>query len=194
MENKNKVLLLIFILLIGFILIYVIKINQQDNTFRYNGYNVIKTAPTVYNIEIFLKNDPNPHYISIRYDPRSLDYIEIEENIKERVLRDNLFITLTPNLTSQSVIAAAEISKIVGNQFLFNIPVNTALTQSKNKDIQVKTCSDVTVKSSVIMLSLGDETKAYKKSECIIVEGTTEEEIIRASTKLVLDILNIAKR
>ncbi|MEK6936681.1 MAG: hypothetical protein AABW58_01265 [Nanoarchaeota archaeon] len=189
---KKKVLasLVILLLLLGSYYLYN---SSRDNVFKYNGYKIYQTAPVVYDIEVFLKNDQNPHYISVRYDPRTLDYIEIEENIKERVIREEVFITLTPELTSESVIAAAEIAKIIGNQFLFNLPVKTALTYKK-ENIPVKTCSDVTTTESIIVLRLGEESKVFKQEECIIVEGKTEEEIIKASTKFILDLLGIAKK
>ncbi len=191
MKNKQKILVGVIIIVV-LVAVFLVNIRQDKNKFTYNGFKVYRTAPAVYDIEIFLKNDPTPHYISIRYDPRELKYIEIEENLKERILREEVFVSLTPDLTSDSVVAVAELTKIIGNKFLFNIPTHTALTYLK-EGFPLKTCSDVTVKTSIIMLKLGEETKVYKDNECIVVEGKTEEDIIRASSKLSLEILGINK-
>ena len=172
-------------------LIYYVKFSNKGE-FKYNGFRILHTGPAVYDIEIFLKNDPNPHYISVRYDPRRLKDIEIEENLKERIFRDQIYITLSEDLTANSVVAVSEMSKIMGNRFLFNTPVHTALAYSK-KGIPLKKCSDVTTKDSVILLRLGEENRVYKQNECIIIEGKTEEDIIKASTKLSLSLLGIVK-
>ena len=190
---KKQIIIIFIVLILGLGAYYLYNSNNRENVFKYNGYDIYQTAPTVYNIKFFLKNDINPHYISIRYDPRDLDYIKVEPDLKQRLLRDEVYITLSPELTSESVIGVAEIAKIVGNQFLFNTPVKTALTYKK-EDISVITCDNVTVKTSVMMLQLAEKTGVYEDSDCIIVEGPTEEEIIKASTKFILDILGIAKK
>ena len=193
MEKKHKIIIAIVLILLISLVVKLNSSKEDQNVFKYNNFNIYQTAPAVYNIEIFLENDQNPHYISIRYDPRDLENIEVEENLKERILRDELFITLDKNLTSESVVALSELSKIIGNKFLFNIPINSALTYEKD-NIPVKTCSDVTTTTSVIMLKLADQTRVYRKSDCIVVEGKTEEEIVKASTKLILDLLGISKK
>ncbi|MBS3171552.1 hypothetical protein J4449_02995 [Candidatus Woesearchaeota archaeon] len=190
---KKQIIIIFIVLILGLGAYYLYNSNNRENVFKYNGYDIYQTAPTVYNIKFFLKNDINPHYISIRYDPRDLDYIKVEPDLKQRLLRDEVYITLSPELTSESVIGVAEIAKIVGNQFLFNTPVKTALTYKK-EDISVITCDNVTVKTSVMILQLAEKTGVYEDSDCIIVEGPTEEEIIKASTKFILDILGIAKK
>ena len=190
---KKQIIIIFIVLILGLGAYYLYNSNNRENVFKYNGYDIYQTAPTVYNIKFFLKNDINPHYISIRYDPRDLDYIKVEPDLKQRLLRDEVYITLSPELTSESVIGVAEIAKIVGNQFLFNTLVKTALTYKKD-DISVITCDNVTVKTSVMMLQLAEKTGVYEDSDCIIVEGPTEEEIIKASTKFILDILGIAKK
>ena len=190
MKNKLKIIIAVIIVALVVSAYLVNNFRQDKNTFNYNGFKVYRTAPAVYDIEIFLKNDPTPHYISIRYDPRDLKDIEIEENLKERLLRKEIFVTLTPNLTIDSIVAVAELAKIIGNKYLFNIPVSGALTYPKD-DTPIKTCSDVTVKTSIILLKLGEETKVYKDNECIIIEGKTEEDIVKAVSKLALELMGI---
>ncbi len=190
---KKHIIIVIIVLVLGLGAFYLYNSFNDKSVFKYNGYYIYQTAPTVYNIEFFLKNDANPHYISIRYDPRKLDYIPVEQGLKQRVLREEVYITLSPNLTSESVVGVAEIAKVIGNQFLFNIPVKTALTYRK-EEIPVKTCEDARVKSSVVLLQLAEKTRVYQHNECIIVEGPTEEEIVKASTKFILNILGITKK
>lgn len=191
MEKRRLISILLLVLVVASIIYFSNKPINKKDYFQYNGFKVYNTNPAVYDVEIYLKNDKNPHYISIRYDPRELDDIEIERHISEKVLKDKVFITLTPELTSVSVIAVAEMSKILGNQFLFNIPISSALTYEK-ENIPIRTCEDSTQKTAVILLKLSDKTQVSSKEECIIVEGQTEEDIIKASTKLMLNTLKIS--
>ncbi len=188
MKNLNKFLVVLFILAIVSLPIYIYK--QNLNSFKYNGYSVTKTYDNTYNIEIYFKNDLSPHYISTRYDPSDLEYIKIEPNLKNKLLKEEIYITLTPNLTSTSVVALAEISKITSNQFLYNIPTFGAFTYP-TVDNPIKTCGDVDYQTAIVLLKLGDETAVNLKDHCIIVQGINEDEIIKAGTRLTLTTLGI---
>ena len=100
--------------------------------------------------------------------------------------------SLTPNLTSTSVVALAEISKITGNKFLYNIPTRGAFSYF-NGDNPYVTCEGATKNKAVILLKLSDKTEVYSEGECIIVQGTDEDEIIKAATRLILKVLSIVK-
>ena len=190
MNKSNKFLIIAGILFIVALIIFINK--QRDSSFNYNGYKVYKTNDKFYNIEMYLKNDVNPHYISSRYNPKELDYIEIEKDIRTKLLKEEIFVTLTPNLTSTSVVALAEIAKVTSNQFLFNIPTHGALTY-ENEVHPVKTCNNAYSKEAIVLLRLGNKTQVITDKECIILEGTNEDELIKASTRLTLTTLGIMK-
>ena len=191
MDKKLKTIIALVIILL--IIVVPIYIKQKNSKYiDYNGFKVYKTDLNNYDIEIFFENDPSPHYISSRYNPNNLDYIKVEDNLKEKILKNKIYVTLTPELTSTSVIAAVEISKITSNQFLFNIPTKSSLTYDTGNNIIV-TCTDVSSSISVITLKLSNKTQVYSKEGCIIIEGTTEDEIIEAATKFTLSILDITE-
>ena len=190
MSKLNKILIILFVIALISLPIYIYK--QKSNSFNYNGYKFIKTNDNTYDIEIYFKNDINPHYISSRYSPKELDRIMIEPDLKNKVLKKEIYITLTPNLTSTSVVALAEISKITSNKFLYNIPTTGALTYSLNKN-PVKTCRNANNRTTIILLKLDNQTKVSSQGDCVIVSGTDEDEIIRAGTRLTLTMLGIMK-
>lgn len=185
----NKIIAILIVLLVVVAIIYFYQNNKNQTYEKYNGFKVYRTKDA-YDIEIFLAKDSNPHYITARYNPKDLEYINVEKNLKEKILRNYIYISLTPELTSTSVVAAAEISKITGNQFLFNIPTKSALTYTK-EEIPVRRCIHATNKTAVILLQLSDKTRVYSRNECVIVEGINEEEIIKASTALTLNLLGV---
>jgi hypothetical protein len=190
MNDKERILIGISIFIAAlFMLIYVLRVSS-DNSFKYNGFTVYKTDTGAYITEIYFENDKSPHYLTTRYNPKDLEYIDIEKDIKRKVLRDEIFITLNPNLSAKSLIALAEISKVTGNQFLFNTPTKGALTEPKAGN-EVKTCDDVVIETSVIWLKLGHKNSVYSWNECVIVEGVTEDDIIKAGTALTLNMLGI---
>ena len=75
---------------------------------------------------------------------------------------------------------------------MFNIPTKGALTEdSDNGAVPKITCSDATYEEKVIHLKLSEETKISSENNCIVIEGETEYDLIRASDKLVLQLLEI---
>jgi len=197
MENKKKILAIIVIFLVAAgLFAYFYKSSREPKSFSYNGFKVYEVLKDSFNIEVFFANDPEPHYLSTRYNPKDLEYIEIEgDKIREDVLKNEIFIIMDPshpNLTTKSVVALVEISKVTSNKFLFNIPTTGAFTE-KRGDNPVKYCKDVTKKTAIIWLKLSNQTRIYSDDGCVMVEGTDEDELIKAGTKLTLKLLGVMK-
>lgn len=193
MKVSNTISLVIFLVLLISIPIYVYKYKETSNSFSYNGYNIYKTPNNFYNIEIYLKEDINSHYLSSRYNPKDLEYIYIDSNVKENLLKDKIYITLSEGLTTTSVVALAEISKVTANQFLYNIPTHSALAYYTPKNNLFKNCEDTDSNTAVILLRIGNETSVNLDDKCVIVSGKDENEIIKASTRLTLTMLGVMK-
>lgn len=93
-----------------------------------------------------------------------------------------------------SVIAATEISKILGNYYFFNVPTEGALIKPvEGKQVLVKTCEDVNSTTSIIYLKIGDKKQIYSKNDCIIIEGKTEYELIESADRFILTLIGIMK-
>lgn len=175
-------------------------INQQKetkNTFVYNGFKVTKTEDKqteYYDIELLIGNNPQLFSIDVRNDPREIELIPSENNIKDKILRSNvleLYITMEPTYTSKAVIAAMEISKIVGNKYFFNLPTHGALIRDVGTNSSIKTCEDVNETTSIIWLTLSDSTRIHSRGNCVIIEGKTEDDLIKASDRVSLSLLGI---
>ncbi|MBI2672369.1 hypothetical protein HYX16_05530 [Candidatus Woesearchaeota archaeon] len=195
MENKKKILAIIVIFLVAAgLFVYFYKYSKEPRSFNYHGFTVYEVMKDSYNIEVFFANDPEPHYLSTRYNPKDLEYIEIADSkLRDNLLKDEIFITMdpsNPNVTAKSVVALIEISKVTSNRFLFNIPTKGAFTEKKGEN-PVKYCKDVTKRTAIIWLKLTNQTRIYSDSGCVIIEGFNEDELIKAGTKLTLKLLGV---
>ncbi len=199
-EKKINIIVitLIIILIIGTISLVLYQKNKYNDVyFNYNGFSIHKmNTPNgiFYYINMFLEGSSQPLIISTKHDPRTLENISIEGNFKDPIIKNNLYISFDKDTTGKSVIAGMEISKITGNSILYNIPTYGAMIENiEGKNITVKSCSDVNKETGVIWLKLGDKTRIYNNNDCIIVEGTNENELIRSADRYILTLLGIMK-
>lgn len=192
-----SVILILFVIFIG-VYYYNNKIKYGPSSFEYNGFEVIYVDlgnGPIYKLKVFFKDVTQPSFINLRSDPRVVDDISLDLNRTELLTKRRLYITMHPtNLTSTSVLAGAEISKIVGNRYLFGILTSGAVTSSvPGKNALIKTCNDVNQSDGIILLSLSNQTRIYNDNGCVILEGVTEENLIEAANLLDLYLLGVIK-
>ena len=145
------------------------------------------------NIYFTLGSSNEPFVLNLRNDPASLEDISVTGNLASRVIgSQGVFITIDPytNLTSTTAIAALEIDGVIDNKLLYNKTVASAMT-TEYLEYPVITCDMANNDYVVIYLVLGEQTAVYSDGYCIVVEGTDEEELIRAADRLVLNLLGI---
>ena len=192
-ERTTALIIVIPSVILLIIIASIIIFNKgSPNEFTFEDeYKVVKLSEREYLIKGFVGEAPLN--LKLIADPRNVKDIPSEENIKNKLFpTSQIFITLKPNLTSTSVIAATEISKITAHQSLFRTRTLGALTEkSDNEAAPVITCADATVEQKVIYLKLSDTTKISSLNNCITIEGKTEQDLVRAADKLILQLLGI---
>ncbi|MEK6826209.1 MAG: hypothetical protein AABX90_01110 [Nanoarchaeota archaeon] len=201
--NTNKqvkafILIIIIIIVAGIISLVLYQSKKYSGTFfEYSGFAVHKVTDGSINefrITFFREDDSQPFTINSRYDPRTLEEIKIQNNIREDIVKENLFITMDPNLSSKAVIAFAEINKYTENPFLFNLPTYPALTTKvENNDLPVISCLEVNQTTAVILFKKGNKNEIYTENGCIILEYIIEEDLIKLADRLTLTALGIMK-
>lgn len=195
--NHIIVILLIFIIIFGSALYFSSKYKIFDkDTFVFEGeYPVKKISENVYMLTGYIGN--NPLSLGLPLDPRTVKDIPSKETIRDTLLRNTkvIHITMDNNLNANAVKASLTIQGVTQHKGLFNIPTYGAVTANITdiKGLNVKTCEDANPYQKIILLKLGEETKIYSINDCIILEGQTEEDLVRASEKLVLQLLAILK-
>ena len=191
-------MIIAILLIIG---LFFFKTNEDNYTYTngVNSFAIMKVDNSDYKIKIYVSRpglDSEPFFIHTRYDPKKLEEIPVEGNFEGLLKKPHIFITLDPNLglTSMTTIAGLEIKKFLDNKYLFAIPVNGAFTEiyGEKEDYPIRTCKDVNEKQGIILLSLGKETKVFMENNgCVVIQGKTEEEIVKAADRLAFYLLGI---
>lgn len=147
-------------------------------------------------VKFYIGNEQTPYVLELRYDPLSLEDVDIDRNIINVIPDDKqIYITWDPGegYTATTTKAVFELIKVLPNQKLFHIPTNTSFT-SEYKNRTIKTCNDATRDSSVIYFKLANETKVKLENDyCVVIEAKTEDDFVRAADRLVLFLLGIMK-
>ena len=199
-ERKVKFIIIgIAALLVLSIIILLVRqqINVNERFFTYNGFQVEKTIEG-YRLRLFLNNAEDAVYLRIREDPREIENITVDSNVKDNILnKKQIYITIDPeaNMTGVTTLAALELDKVIDNPFLFNIPLNSAFTKqiTGRENITLIDCEDATSEIGVIKLQLGMSTRVYYSNGCVIVEGKEEKDLVRATNKLDLVLLGVSR-
>lgn len=189
---------LLVIFVVAFILLFVAvyfwqNYKTRDYFFTYNGFR-FQRDQYGYKIQLYINGQDVPASIHLREDPRTLEDIPVSGDLQILREKQQIYVTLDPyaNLTSKTSVGALEIDSIIDNPYLFNIKVSSALTQPYINNT-VKTCKDVTAQDGVILFQTGTTTDLTVVADCVIVQGVTEDDIIRASDRLVYTLLKIMK-
>lgn len=201
MNNETKIkwvigIILVCLVIFGGMLVILQKYKYSKYYFDFNGYavhRIPKITGDTYSIQVFVNNNPQPYLINSRYDPRELSKIEIENGVKNKILsKKELFITMDSKASAVSVLAATEISKITGNAYLYNIPTHGALNAPvEGKNITIKTCEDAGMEIGIIYLKKGSNNKIYSNGECVILESTDENGLVKVADRLMLGVLGV---
>lgn len=194
--KKATILILVLLLIAG---CGPFKVNKSSTYLYSNGDSEFKVTKVAfdnyigYQIEIYFPGNHQPYYINLRYDPLSLEDINIDRKIFHTLRDDNnVYITIDPdaNLTSKATIAALEIDKFIDNKYFMNIAVNSSMTKPYH-NFAVRTCENATKESSVIWLKKSDKNQISLDNNCIIIEGKTEDDLIRGADRLSLYLIGI---
>jgi len=166
------------------------------DTFDIQQVGTTEDGGITYKIKIFVNNDQSPKYVYTRHEPKEMEGLKIAQGvIQDITTKKEAYVVIDPyeGLTGKTTIAALEIDKFLDNAHLFRIPVKSAFTQEyeDNEGFPVKTCQDVTKDTGIIWLKLGEETVIKNEKGCIILEGQTEDDLIKLADGLVFYLLGM---
>ena len=197
-EEKKSGLIAVIIVLVVFGSIGVIAykmVNKDKYTYTSPSGEDFKVEKLSIGYSIRSYVGDQPYDIRLRNDPKNLENITIEPDIKNKILsRQTIYFTIDPkeNLTSISTIGAMEISNIINRRLgIFNKETLGATTEFANNFTEIANCNNITKIIGVIWLKKGPETNVFSEKECVIVQGTDEWEIVRAADRLAAQILTI---
>jgi len=161
-----------------------------------NGFCFVKQG-TMWYTQIQPVGQKKIYNLELRYDPKSVQDITIDKSTVKTILESQeVYLTVDPNMTGQTVIAMIELGRIIGTKYdLFNLPTYGALTHSDQSNQTLRTCNDATKNSTVIWFKIGNETSIYadKNKYCVIIQGKTEEDIMKSADRMVYQLVGILK-
>ncbi len=199
-ETLNKIIYILIASLVILALIIAIKEHYTiPKVYKYsNGqseFEVRRISDTQSEIIFYRDNNPQPFSMPLRYGPLELKGLEIEDKtIRNKIQNDELvYITIDPKeeLKNEAALAMLEIGKYISNKyFSFNIPVQNVVT-SKYDNNTIVTCANATDTNTVIWVKRGSETKIKSEGNCILVEGKTETDMVKAADRLALHLVGI---
>lgn len=202
-DRTVKVIIYGMVVLMGaFIFFLFFRSDVSPGTVSYfNGYDTFEVeqvdsghGPT-YKIKIFVGKNGQPYYIYTRFGPKETESLDFERNLTSKVVGKNqVYVAIDPfeNLTGETTLAALEIDKFIDNKYLFNTRVDSAFTKPY-QNYTVKTCEDANNETSVIVLTLGADTRAYSVGECVMLQGATQSDITRLADGLAFRMLSIVR-
>lgn len=199
--TKNRgvrifIAILFVVLLVGSVAIFIYQKERYSNTFfEYNGFAVHKVSDKgieEFVIEIFINENKQSFTVRSRHNPNVLEDIDITGDLKENIIKKELYVTMDPSLSSLATIAFAEINKFTENPFLFNLPTLPGLIfEADDNTLPVIDCYNVSEYTGVVKFEIEDENRIYIENGCVILESANEEDLIKVADRLSLTLLGI---
>lgn len=193
-KKKDRTLVaivgIIIAALVSIFLIGSLMQEEGDTTqFMYNDYLIMgKKNPgtEIWTWQTYIKAPGmnRSHLVEMRNRPSSVEDVPFQSDIKDLTYKaQGVKMTTDPELSSKAVLAMIEVGRIIGDRYqILNKPVQSGLTSTPNES-QVISCTDTSEDRPVIYFRLGSPTSVYMKDGCIIVQGETDDDIIRAADK-----------
>ena len=206
--RTNIVIISIIVLLIvGIVGLY--HINQdritEDNVINWKGPGGIykidiqkQGSMTVYVTTVSIQGKQMSY--PLRYSPVDLQNISLQMGVLTELLdKKGVYVTKDVDLINKtngdSTIAAIEFGEILGSgQFgLYQKAVKSTYTTEINskEPMPTITCSNVTNNIAVIYMKIGEQNKIYLDKNCIILEATNSENLIKVGEKLAYKLLGV---
>jgi hypothetical protein len=201
--RKGEILLILAFVMIAALSLYLVfrpKTNAQNggeilnntNNVVYNNFTfTFKEGFWYTEVKVDYFYDEKEFEVPFYYNPYEVQDIEMRRGLEYLFMdKPYMLIAVDPDYDPQAVIAGTEISKILGKVWFKK--VQAGLTRAvEGSDFPVITCQNISKDRRVIELRLGNETKIFQEEGCIIVQGTDEEELVRAADRLAYRLLKI---
>ncbi|MFO7710865.1 MAG: hypothetical protein R6V53_03815 [Candidatus Woesearchaeota archaeon] len=194
-EKKRKrhtrsfiIVSLLFVGILAVILLAIFLNMEEEESIReyqYNGFNILNMSGrwfTTVNVE----GRNRSHTIEMHYGPMEVDSIPLDPQALPTIFRtQKVYLTVDPDASSHSVIGMVEVGKFLGQTYdFYNIPSEAAFTKENDAGRTVITCDNATSQNVVLDFRVTNKTSIDLEDNCIIVQGATNQDVIRASNRL----------
>jgi hypothetical protein len=175
---------------------------QQETVKPYNNFQFVKDGQLW--ITTAQKGD-QPYRIPFYNHPSTLENIVAEPDVEQPLLEAGLnnesnvsvFISVDPTLSSRAVVGGVEISRLTGDRYdILNLPTRSGLlrepvNQSAATDTPIVTCDAASDDRIVIALRRGPSNLITTEGDCIVLEATNGENMLRVADRFAYMILGV---
>ena len=190
-----SVIILLFAIILGSI-IALKHYNIGGKPYKvYNNFKFYKVgSKNKWFWQTFVQYQGQVYEVLTYYYPTELLNIQYDANVTNALMGcEKVFIATNPDYNVDAVIAATEISKILGK--IFEKTVKGAFTKPSSKDVSrpVVSCENATSNVGVVILVKGESLKAsIAKQHCVVITAPDEQGMIRVADLIVYKMLGIA--
>ena len=175
------------VLVVGILILVILNKGGGTTSFNYNGYEIqeIREGNYIgYRTKVFI-NDQGPFFMNTRYNPKDLEDIPVEEELRPYLdNKTEFFIHITDlnnSFKGETTIAALEFNSLI--ERFYSIPV-------KYED-NLNDCGSSDNDTLVIDFRLGQQNSVGIENSCIIAEAKTQKDFIRIADRIVFHLLKI---
>ena len=127
------------------------------------------------------------YYLGFRTDPRELDSITIDlEAVTIISSANKIYTSVNPEDTGGKVaVAVLELDRAIS--LLNPVKITEAFYKEavpENPNVPLKGCKDSTADQVIIEFRIDVQESVYVEDKCVVVEGTSSNSLIKASTRL----------
>ncbi len=127
------------------------------------------------------------YYLAFRTDPRELDSISIDLEAIDIISSANkIYTSVNPEDTGGKVaVAVLELDRAIS--LLNPVKITEAFYKEavpEDPNVPVKGCKDSNSDQVIIEFRIDSQESVYVEDKCVIVEGTSSNSLIKASTRL----------
>ncbi len=190
-KRQTRSFIIVSLFFVGIIaaIFFMIFLNMEEEDsikeYQYNGFNVLNISGRWYTT-VNVEGRNRSHTIEMHYGPMEVDSIPLDPQALPAIFRtQKVYLTVDPDASSHSVIGMVEVGKFLGQTYdFYNIPSEAAFTKENDMGRPVITCENATPQTVVLDFRVTNKTSIDLEDNCIIVQGATNQDIIRASNRL----------
>ena len=189
---------ILLVILVGYILYTQYQAKKMIEENKYNGFDFSQAQGGIWVTRIQARNQP--YDIPFYFHPRDTEEVYVEVNATLPLILypgpAKVTISVDPAASSKIVIAAIEISRILGTKYnLYNYDVSSALSAPAqgSADIPVVTCANATKDDVVVQFVQGQQNAIARSKNpyCVILQYTDVDESVRVADRMAYMLLRI---
>lgn len=152
----------------------------------YNGFRIERS-----NIGYLVKLDKERSVMTADH-PIAVESVQVDPQVWELLNRTRVLgVTYNESDSRAEVFGAAQFLLEKDLLVAPRIFVQRGLFNASGTEMQSMSCADASPSMPVLLIKVGDETKVYLDGHCIIAQGMSTSDVLRASDRIILGMAGV---